>query len=635
VFAVYRQAGSIARMGEHPAVETPGVPLGPPVVTSTGTLWIHRPDNGQLCQLPLDAERLSCPAKTPLGHTGALTLIGDDQVAFVDTTGRMIYSVDDGGLGRQVRLPLADLPDDAIIAQNDVAGRVAILEPQQNVLHLIDTAELTSDKANAAPIRKQLRAGQYQRIASSGHSLALIDDRTDTLLTVDRDGNQKAERRIPPPSKKSKVGKGDRSGLFRGGDSRLYVASRSGEQVMVVEDTGDVTEVDTSAPRPDKPKTPKPDSKPTDKPSHQPVPPTTQPTEQPTQPPTHEPTDQPKPQDSNTNKPNDEPTGRPTDNEPSVEPSRPVQPPATNKPDPKPTVRASRPGAPRSVSGKAGTGSVLVSWEAAAPNGAPITSYRVTWTGGSRTMAASARSVNVTGLTNGTAYTFTVRAVNRVGTGPGTSTARLVPDGGAADAPPGFTAKAGDGRITISWKRPNMHGNTFEGYQYTATATSGSANSSTTQGTSHTFTDLDNGTSYRVTVRAITSDAKGNLIQGKAASRTITPGGGGSGSAASLTASRGASTTHGGGDKACDPPGCAFIKIVGRGLKPNTEYFFQPFTTEWQPSNTGATLTTESDGSILIDDRFATDAPGQQVWVVATADGEATVTSNKFNWRTS
>lgn len=611
-FAIYRQNGRIVRLNNPPAVAAVGVPLGPPVVTSTGTVWVHRPDNGQLCQLPLDADRLSCPAKVPLGHTGALTVVGPDQVVFVDTTARDMYSVADDGLGRQVPLPLAELPGTAIIASNDVAGRIAIVDPQKNLLHLVDTAQLTGDKADTEPIRKQLRNGKYERIASSGTSIALIDENTDTLVTLDRNGDEKDARKIPPPSAKAKVGKDDRPGMYRGGDSRLYVASKSGEQVMVVEDTGEVTPVDTNQYKPDRPKAP--DPKPGDRP-------TTTPTK-PVQPPDPPRTTDPRP----TDRPD------PSNNRPDPrESNRPEPPPDKPSTPAKPAVQASRPGAPRSVSGKAGTASVYVSWEAAASNGAPVTQYRVTWSGGSRTLAGSARSVDLTGLTNGTGYTFTVRAVNRVGTGPGRSTSRLVPDGGVADAPPNLRVTPGSNRISLSWGRPNLHGGTFKGYQYTVSGP-GEQQSDSGTGTSHTFTGLTNGDSYLVEVQAITTDAKGNLLRGKTASRIVTVGGGGGSSGPTLTASRGAATSHGDGERACEPPGCAFIKVVGRGLKPNTDYFFQPFTSRWGASNPGATLTTEADGSILLDDRFATDAPGQQVWVVATADDE-TVTSPKFTWR--
>ncbi|WP_328333209.1 fibronectin type III domain-containing protein [Kribbella sp. NBC_00382] len=637
-FAVYRNAGSIARLGQRPVVDRPGVPLGPPIVTTTGTLWVHRLDNGQLCQLPIDADRLTCPAKTQLGHSGALALIGDNQVVFVDLTGRSMYAVDDSGLGKQAPLPLPALPADTVIAQNDVAGRIAIVTPEQNVLYLVDTAELTTGKAAAEPLRKTLPEGRYERMASSGQSLALLDDRSGTLVTVDREGNQKDKKQLAQPSKQAKLSPDDKSGLNRGADSRVYVANRSGEEVMVVDDTGDVTAVDTSKPEPTSPKPTQPSEHPTTTPpTHRPTQPPpsqppTQPTEQTTQPPATQPTHRPKkPQNPRTN----EPTGQPTGNPPPAKPTKP-NPPAPTKPDPKPTVQASRPGAPTSVSGKAGTGSALVNWGAAANNGAVITAYQVSWSGGSKKLAGSARSTTITGLTNGTAYTFTVRATNRVGTGPGASTTRLTPDGGVPDAPGNFTVQPGSGKVTMKWTRPALHGGTLQGYDVAANVTSGGGTSKgdTATTTSWTFTGLTNGATYRVTVQAVTKDAQGRLVLGKTASRTVKVGSGGSSSGATLTASRGADTTHGGGDQACNPPGCAFIKVVGKGLKPNTAYFFQPFTTKWQPSNGGATLTTKSDGSIVLDDRFATDAPGQQVWVVATADGEQPIKSNTFTWST-
>jgi hypothetical protein len=51
--------------------------------------------------------------------------------------------------------------------------------------------------------------------------------------------------------------------------------------------------------------------------------------------------------------------------------------------------------------------------------GSPITGYTVTASpGGATCSTAGTRSCTVTGLLNGTAYTFTVRATNSVGTGP-------------------------------------------------------------------------------------------------------------------------------------------------------------------------------------------------------------------------
>ena len=86
------------------------------------------------------------------------------------------------------------------------------------------------------------------------------------------------------------------------------------------------------------------------------------------------------------------------------------------------TRRAGRPtvpGAPTGVSASAGDASATVSWVAPVDGGSPITSYTVTPFVGAVaqspttvTGAPPATSTVVTGLTNGTAYTFTVTATN-------------------------------------------------------------------------------------------------------------------------------------------------------------------------------------------------------------------------------
>ena len=73
---------------------------------------------------------------------------------------------------------------------------------------------------------------------------------------------------------------------------------------------------------------------------------------------------------------------------------------------------------PRNVSAVAGNASATVSWDAPAyDGGSPITGYTVTSSPGSATATAGAsdRSAVVSGLTNGTSYTFTVKAANAIG----------------------------------------------------------------------------------------------------------------------------------------------------------------------------------------------------------------------------
>ncbi len=83
------------------------------------------------------------------------------------------------------------------------------------------------------------------------------------------------------------------------------------------------------------------------------------------------------------------------------------------------------PNAPTGVSATAGDGTATVTWTAPPNGGSPITSYTVTpYIGstaqGTTTVPGSppATSTTVSGLTDGTTYTFTVTATNAVGTSP-------------------------------------------------------------------------------------------------------------------------------------------------------------------------------------------------------------------------
>ncbi len=80
---------------------------------------------------------------------------------------------------------------------------------------------------------------------------------------------------------------------------------------------------------------------------------------------------------------------------------------------------ATAPGAPQSPHATAGDAQAVVSFTPPASNGgATITSYTVTASPGGRTASGASSPITVTGLTDGTSYTFTVTATNSVGTGP-------------------------------------------------------------------------------------------------------------------------------------------------------------------------------------------------------------------------
>ncbi|MDX9700038.1 MAG: DUF1566 domain-containing protein [Rhodocyclaceae bacterium] len=88
------------------------------------------------------------------------------------------------------------------------------------------------------------------------------------------------------------------------------------------------------------------------------------------------------------------------------------------------TVYPVAPGAPTGAMAMAGNGQVTVTWSApVSDGGSDILSYLVTSSPDGRTCSATAPSLSCTvvGLTNGTAYTFNVRASNADHTGPGSS----------------------------------------------------------------------------------------------------------------------------------------------------------------------------------------------------------------------
>src|SRR6185437_14792816 len=147
-------------------------------------------------------------------------------------------------------------------------------------------------------------------------------------------------------------------------------------------------------------------------------------------------------------------------------------------------------------------GQATVSWTAGDDGGSAITGYTVTTSPGGATTSASGTSVLVTGLTDGTAYTFTITATNGIGTSsasdrssPVTPTAPAT----APDAPTGVGAVAGDGQATVSWTAPAANGSPITGYTVT---TSPGDTTTPASGTSVLVTGLTDGTAYTFTVTA-------------------------------------------------------------------------------------------------------------------------------------
>jgi hypothetical protein len=136
---------------------------------------------------------------------------------------------------------------------------------------------------------------------------------------------------------------------------------------------------------------------------------------------------------------------------------------------------------------------------------------------------------DVTGLTNGTAYTFTVKATNLIGTGPASAASNSVTPTAAATAPGAptiGTATAGNASATVKWTAPASNGGSpITGYVITPFI---GATAQTPIDVGNVLTDdvtgLTNGTAYTFTVKAT------NLIgtgPASAASNSVTPTAGG------------------------------------------------------------------------------------------------------------
>ena len=168
------------------------------------------------------------------------------------------------------------------------------------------------------------------------------------------------------------------------------------------------------------------------------------------------------------------------------------------------------------LSAVSGDSSVVLSASVSSDNGNAITKWQyrqkagVSEYGAWTDIASTGTSVThtVTGLTNGTAYGFIVRAVNSTGNSPDSDEATVVP--AAVPAEPALSAVSGDGSVVLSASVSSDNGGSITSWQYrqkTGDSAYGSWTDIAATGTSihHTVTGLSNGTSYSFKARAVNS----------------------------------------------------------------------------------------------------------------------------------
>ncbi|MGW2788078.1 fibronectin type III domain-containing protein [Streptomyces populi] len=182
---------------------------------------------------------------------------------------------------------------------------------------------------------------------------------------------------------------------------------------------------------------------------------------------------------------------------------------------------ATVPDAPTKVTASASNQRAVVSWNPSVNNGAAVTGYTVTAQPGGATAATSgATSAAVTGLDNGTSYTFTVTATNRVGTSSAsTASTPVTPTPQVPGAPGEVSASPGDAQASLSWTAPSNDGGSPV-TSYTVTANPGGATATTTGATSAIVSGLKNGTAYTFTV--IATNAAGISVA-SSPSKAVTP----------------------------------------------------------------------------------------------------------------
>ena len=167
------------------------------------------------------------------------------------------------------------------------------------------------------------------------------------------------------------------------------------------------------------------------------------------------------------------------------------------------------PNAPNIGTATAGNAQATVSYTFPSSNGGSvITSYTATSNPGGITgtlSQAGSGDITVSGLTNGSTYTFTVTATNAIGTSVASAASNSVTPAVpiVPDAPTDVIASSGNAQATVSYTAPSSNGGSVI-TSYTATSNPGNITAAVNQSGSGSITvpGLTNDTSYTFTVTA-------------------------------------------------------------------------------------------------------------------------------------
>ncbi|MSW46076.1 MAG: hypothetical protein F2837_09125, partial [Actinobacteria bacterium] len=183
--------------------------------------------------------------------------------------------------------------------------------------------------------------------------------------------------------------------------------------------------------------------------------------------------------------------------------------PASSEIDPE-----SVPSAPTGLEATRGDGSIEVSFTAGSDGGYAITNYEYRLDGGSWVALdpeVTGSPVTISGLTNGTEYSVSLRAVNSVSSGDASDSVSATP-ATTPSAPTDLNTTRGNGYVEVSFTDGFDGGDAITNYEYQLDGGSWVALDPASNMPWVTITGLTNGTEYSVSLRAV------NLVGSGAAS---------------------------------------------------------------------------------------------------------------------
>ena len=188
--------------------------------------------------------------------------------------------------------------------------------------------------------------------------------------------------------------------------------------------------------------------------------------------------------------------------------------------------QAVAPSAPTTPVATRGDASISVAFTAGANGGAPITNYEYELDGSGTWIAFSPAQttspVTISGLTNGTAHTVKVRAVNTVGSGAASSSTSSVTPAALPSAPTIAGATAGNGSASIAFTAGATGGSAITNYEYSTDNGSNWVTPSPAVTTSPlSITGLTGGTTYQVKLRAVNAVGSGAATTASSVTPTI------------------------------------------------------------------------------------------------------------------